>query len=406
MNSTNATKNTRTDKQTTTNMFYGTLPLPQQFRNHRELVAGQSSHARQISAKVGNGFRITLYNKIKGPDTKVAFRETDSIRLSANTADALRQGAQLVKQSIEKLSGGNKEMRIVKVHQDKVGHVIGKGGETVKGIAKKVGEGTRIQYEEDKGGFIITGFKKASVDWAASLVQKQADAFKAPVKPAVSTEVDLADSLFSYKRYDGQQKNQAKWEVRKQMAQEINTETGEKIYQSVANVPWNKVDEKMAEMDKKKTEIHSLREKNKMIFQQEQQQKALAVQTTFPQEFEAKEVVVDEKWTMPSAMVFDPTVRAPPPPPPPAPAPVQQPHQEEEVELDGWEVDANENSFHNPSSSLMANVDPEKLAEEQRQQEMDEEYEEFIRLQHEDEYQRDMEETHYDEHDDDNWERF
>ena len=225
------------------------------------------------------------------------------------------------------------------------GLIVGKGGETIKGISKKVGEGTRIQYEEEKGGFVVSGYKQSAVDWAVSLVQKQADAFKVPVKPAVSTEVDLAESLFTYQQYEGQKMNQEKWEVRKQMAQEINPATGEKLFQTVGDVPWKKVEQKMADKESQRAEQLSLTAKNEAIFRKMKQQAELSVEGTFPEKFEAKKKLVDEKWTTPSAMVFDPTVRAPPPPPPPAPVPTIQ-HQEEEVELDGWEIDAKRKQFY------------------------------------------------------------
>lgn len=403
MNSNTATK-TRTNMQSQTNKFFGKLPLPQDFRKHRELVAGEASHARKITAKVGNGFRITLYDSAKGPETKVSFRECNMIRLSAYTADSLRQGAELVKQAIAQLGQTTEKItKLVPVDREKVGHVIGKGGETIKGIAKKVGEGTRIQYEEEKGGFLVSGYKMASVDWAVSLVKKQADAFKVPVKPAVSTEVDLVESLFTYQQYEGQQKNQEKWEVRKKMAQQIDDTTGEKVYQTVADVPWDKVDKQMAEMEKAKDAKLAEQHRALTAVQQAKEQEALKDSTTFPQQFKAAPHNIDKMWTQPSAMVFDPTVRAPPPPPPPAPKPVQV-VEEEEVELDGWERDANENTF--AGGNFMANVDPEKLAAEQRELEMEDEYEEFMRLQAEDEAQREIEESHYDELEQDDWERF
>ena len=404
MNSNTATNNTRTNMQSQTNKFFGKLPLPQDFRKHRELVAGEASHARKITAKVGNGFRITLYNNAKGPETKVSFRECNMIRLSAYTADSLRQGAELVKQAIAQLCQTTEKItKLVPVDREKVGHVIGKGGETIKGIAKKVGEGTRIQYHEEKGGFLVSGYKMASVDWAASLVKKQADAFKVPVKPAVSTEVDLAESLFTYQQYEGQQKNQEKWDVRKKMSQEIDDTTGEKVYKTVADVPWDKVDKRMAEMEKAKDAKLAEEHRKFNAVQQAKAQEALQEKATFPEKFKATPHNIDEMWTKPSAMVFDPTARAPPPPPPPpAPKPIQV--EEEEVELDGWERDANENTF--TGGDFMANVDPEKLAEEQRSLEMEEEYEEFMRLQYEDEAQREMEESHYDELEQDDWHRF
>lgn len=426
MNSTNATQNTRNTVQKHTNMFYGKLDLPPQFRNHRELVAGESSHARKIAVQVDaelalahremrskgppprSGFRINLYNSQKGPNAKVSFRECNMVRLSANSASALRRCADLLKKSILSLSKQQQKLtKIVKVSPDKVGHVIGKGGETVKGISRKVGEGTRIQYEEEKGGFVVSGYKQSAVDWAVTLIQKQADAFKVPVKAPVSTEVDLTQSLFTYQQYDGKQKNQAKWDVRKKMAQEINPETGGKLFEVDiwGQIPWKKVDEKMADMESQRTEQLSMTAKNESDKLKKKQQAELSVEGTFPEEFEAKKLVVDEKWTTPSAMVFDPTVRAPPPPPPPAPIPtIHHQEEEEEVELDGWELDANENCF--TGGTLMTNVDPERLAEAQRQMAMDDEYEEFMRQQVEDEEQRELEETHYDEMEDDNWHRF
>lgn len=403
MNSNTATK-TRTNMQSQTNKFFGKLPLPQDFRKHRELVAGEASHARKITAKVGNGFRITLYDSAKGPETKVSFRECNMIRLSAYTADSLRQGADLVKQAIAQLGQTTEKItKLVPVDREKVGHVIGKGGETIKGIAKKVGEGTRIQYEEEKGGFLVSSYKMASVDWAVSLVKKQADAFKVPVKPAVSTEVDLAESLFTYQQYEGKQKNQEKWEVRKKMAQQIDDTTGEKVYQTVADVPWAKVDKQMAEMEKAKDAKIAEQHRALTAVQQAKDQEALKENTTFPEQFKATTHNIDKMWTQPSAMVFDPTVRAPPPPPPPAPKAVQV-VEEEEVELDGWERDANENTF--AGGNFMTNVDPEKLAAAQRELEMEDEYEEFMRLQAEDEAQREMEESHYDELEQADWERF
>jgi hypothetical protein len=399
---TNNRTNNRTNNMT---KFTGKLPLPDNFRKHRELVAGADSVAGKISREVLGHFRITLFNTEKGPEERVPFRETNMIFLTANSESALRRGADLLKAAVISLITAKYITQTVSVDRAAVGHVIGRGGETVKGIAAKVGNGVRIQFEEG-AGFVVTGHQKQHVDYAVSLVTKQAESFRPPTTfnaKGTSVECQIEGSFIRASFGDEKRTaEQAKRNARHELAKEINPTTGEKLYANAYAVPWSAIDAHILKQEK----VHSIAIQKNVQKAHARQDAVNIASLARPDTFSSQvgnpvDISLAEKWILPTSDVFDPTARRAPPPPPPTP--VAKMDTPVEISFDGgWEHDANlENELS--GGDLFTNVTADALAEEQARQDMDDEYEEFMRDNHDDQADRDHEETHYSEHTNTMW---
>ena len=136
------------------------------------VVGKGATNLKRMAIEAGGGFRIQLLNS-KKPGEKAKFSECDTFRLSANSKEALRKGAMILKNELQKLATEKKGMqkqykKVVKVDKENAGKVIGKGGETVKGISKKAH--VRVEYKEEEGGFVVTGSKQENLKHAEVLI--------------------------------------------------------------------------------------------------------------------------------------------------------------------------------------------------------------------------------------------
>ena len=163
------------NSNTNTKIFTANLPITNPSLNGAVVGKG-AINLKRMASEAGGGFRIQLLNS-KKPGEKAKFSECDTFRLSANSKEALTKGAMILKKELQKLTTEKKKgmqkqyKKVVKVDKENAGKVIGKGGETVKGISKKAH--VRVEYKEEEGGFVVTGSKQENLNHAEVLILGQ-----------------------------------------------------------------------------------------------------------------------------------------------------------------------------------------------------------------------------------------
>ena len=380
---------------TNTKIFTANLPITNPSLNGGVVGKG-AFNLKRMAMEAGGGFRVQLLNSNKPGDKRPKFSECDTFRLTANSKEALKKGAMILKKELEKLSlekGCQKQQqkqyqKIVKVDKVNVGKVIGKGGETIKGICRKA-HVFKIVYNEDVGGFVITGSKQESLNHAEVLIMGELKKNKTENKTEQKhihggfKVLDNAEEVLNKSSQDGgkvelgfmveskinslKHERTAKYRVREQMAKTKGVVDWE--------IRWNDVDAEIKKRNIENAENTKIKSEKLAGVQNEKDRGNLSEQGSFPSFGKVveknkvgmwgngasaavmserkikKKVVVEEK---PKMIVLN----------------MSENVEEEEVVIDGWIMDdtqVNELGYGGGGlgKSLMRNVDTEAMEQEQ-----------------------------------------
>jgi len=353
-------------------------------------VGKGATNLKKMATETGGGFRVQLLNSKKPGDKRPKFGECDTFRLTAYSKEALKKGAMILKMELQNLAKEkcvvkqNQYKKVVKVEKENVGKVIGKGGETVKGISRKAH--VRVEYKEDEGGFVVTGSKQEALNHAEVLILGE-------LKKKTEKKTEKKNFEGGFKILENADevlnKSSGKVELGFRLESKINSLKQErtdkyKVREHIAKskgvvdweVKWSEVDAEilkrnMANAEKVKMENDKLvgveNEKNRdkltekgsfpgfgnVVEKKNVGMWGNGVSTACMSERKMKKVVVEEK---PKMRVLSMSEK------------VEE--EEEEVVIDGWIVDdnqVNELGFGGGGlrESLMRNVDTEAMEQEQ-----------------------------------------
>lgn len=376
---------------TNSKIFTANLPITNPSLNGGVVGKG-ATNLKKMATETGGGFRVQLLNSNKPDDKRPKFSECDTFRLTAYSKEALKKGAMILKRELQKLASEkvvqNKQYKkVVKVEKENVGKVIGKGGETVKGISRKAH--VRVEYKEDEGGFVVTGGKQEALNHAEVLIlgelNKKTEKKKTTEKNNFQGGFKIlenADEVLN-KSSQGSGKVELGFTVESKinsLRQEITDKY--KVREQIAKskgvldweVKWPEVDAEILKRNMAKDEKMKMDSEKLAGVENEKKREKLTEKDSFPgfgnvvekkavgmwgngastacmSERKIKKVVVEEK---PKMSVLSMSEKV----------------EEEEVVIDGWIVDdnqGNELGFGGSGlrESLMRNVDAEAMEQEQ-----------------------------------------
>lgn len=372
------------NSNTNTKIFTANLPITNPSLNGAVVGKG-ATNLKRMAIEAGGGFRIQLLNS-KKPGEKAKFSECDTFRLSANSKEALRKGAMILKNELQKLATEKKGMqkqykKVVKVDKENAGKVIGKGGETVKGISKKAH--VRVEYKEEEGGFVVTGSKQENLNHAEVLIlgQLKKKTEKKTEKKEIQGGFKVLDT--EYEVLNKSSQDSGKVEVGFMVDSKIHSLKRErtekyKVREQIAKskglldkeVKWNEVDAEIKKRNMANAENAKIESEKLDSIENEKKREKLSEDGSFPSFGKVVEKKAVGMWgNGASAACMSERKQKP--------VVVEKPKmsvlsmsekvEEEEVVIDGWVVDDNQvNEFgFGGGSSLMRNVDAEALEEEQ-----------------------------------------
>ena len=376
---------------TNSKIFTANLPITNPSLNGAVVGKG-ATNLKRMAIEAGGGFRVQLINS-KKPGDRAKFSDCDVFRISATSKEALKKGAMILKRELQKLTTEKQQQqkqkqyqKLVKVDKENVGKVIGRGGETVKGISRKAH--VRVEYKEDAGGFVVTGSKQENLNHAEVLILGE-------LKKKKIEKTDNKNIQGGFKLLDNAEEvlnkssqSSGKVELGFMVESKINSLKQErtdkyKVREQIAKskglldreVNWKEVD---AEIQKRK-DVNAENEKMEIEklagMKNEKKREKLSEKGSFPSfgnvvekknvgmwgngaseacksEHKMKKVVVEEK---PKMIVLSMSEK------------VEE--EEEEVVIDGWIVDDNQvndlGCGGGLGESLMRNVDSEAMEQEQ-----------------------------------------
>mgnify|MGYP001322210569 FL=1 len=376
------------NSNTNSKIFTANLPITNPSLNGAVVGKG-ASNLKRMALEAGGGFRVQLLNSKKPGEKKTKFSECDTFRVTANSKDALKKGAMILKSELQKLAMEKQQhekqyKKVVKVEKENVGKVIGKGGETVKAISKKAQ--VRVEYKEDMGGFVVTGGKQEALNHAEVLIlgelkkktEKKTDKkeIQGGFKLLENADEVLNNSksgsgkvelgfMFDSKINSLKNERTEKFKVREQIAKSKGVLDWE--------VKWPEVDAEITKRNMANAEIAKIKSEKLAGMENEKKRVKLSEDGSFPgfgkvvekktmgmwgngaseavmSERKKKPEVIEEKKPKMSVLTMGGK------------------SEEEEVVIDGWVVDdnqANEFCGGGLGESLMRNVDAEAMEQEQ-----------------------------------------
>ena len=373
------------NSNTNTKIFTANLPITNPSLNGAVVGKG-ATNLKRMATEAGGGFRIQLLNS-KKPGEKAKFSECDTFRLSAKSKEALTKGAMILKKELQKLATekGTQQQKqykkVVKVDKENVGKVIGKGGETVKGISRKAH--VRVEYKEDEGGFVVTGSKQENLNHAEVLILGE-------LKKKSEKKTEKKDIQGGFKLLDNAEEvlsksieNTGKVEVGFMVDSKIDSLKQErtekyKVREQIAKskglldkeVKWDEVDAEIKKRKMANAENAKIESEKQASIENEKKREKLSEDSSFPVFGKVVEKKAVGMWGngASAACMSERKQKA---------VVIEKPKmsvltmsdkvEEEEVVIDGWVVDDNQvNEFgFGGSSSLMRNVDTEAMEQEQ-----------------------------------------
>ena len=283
---TNKLTNTDTMSMSKNTRYEGTIAIMGPIKIRQEvvlvLIGKSGSNIQQIREVVGNDTYIRIFDSTKEKGyTQRIFKKCDKIYISSNNEKSLRKAAMMLKKTMNEFinvqenvpeNPENEEKPInlecvVQVREEAIGTIIGKGGNNLRQLMSRIGNGCYIVFKRELNGFLISGNTKETLELGKKAILESDNSYFMKKDQHIQrhNKSSLQASFMSGQSYElnyREQKdlNKQRWEIREELSRLYNTDgypvypaytvkdhkTGrKKLLSGVYSVPWSAVNDVM-----------------------------------------------------------------------------------------------------------------------------------------------------------------